>query len=54
MYNDVNSKLLTRTYLCLLQEFTFRLYNYFKVNDKIWFLNPALAILNDIENYKKL
>ena len=52
-YIDSNTKKLTTVYLCVLQEFILRLYNYENKNDKIWFLNPVDAIINNVESIKK-
>ena len=52
-YIDSNTKKLTTVYLCVLQEFILRLYNYENKNDKIWFLNPVDSIINNVESIKK-
>ena len=44
----------TRKELCYLQELILRKFNYQNKNNKIWFANPAKAILiNEINNNKK-
>ena len=43
---------ISKRQLCVMQEFTLRLYNDEKRNDKLWFLTPIQATITDIENAK--
>ena len=44
-YSKENTKGIVQIELCILQEFIMRYYNETNKNDKIWFLNPELALL---------
>jgi len=51
-YTSHNTKKINQKQICILQEFTLRLFNYNKKDGKIWFLSPIEAILIDIEKLK--
>ena len=44
-YTPENTKSITRSYLCVLQEVLLRLNNYKKKDKKTWFVNPAQAVI---------
>ena len=48
-YTSANTKGVSQIQLCILQEYMLRLYDYNKKNGKRWFLNPAEAVLINIE-----
>ena len=51
-YTSHNTKKINQKQICILQEFTLRLFNYNRKDGKIWFLSPIEAILIDIEKLK--
>ena len=48
-YTTENTNGLNSIYLCILQEFLLRLYNYDQKYGKVWFLDPTQAVLTKIE-----
>ena len=48
-FTKENTKTKTRFELCSYQEFKLRYYSEIKHKDKVWFLNPGVATLIDIE-----
>ena len=49
-YTSGYTQKFTQKYLCVLQELILRLFDYNERQDKRWFLTPAEAVINDIEN----
>lgn len=47
-YNKKNTSKYNQIDLCILQEFILRYYNMNKKNNKIWFINPDIALFNKI------
>ena len=52
-FTKENTKSTTAIELCSYQEFTLRYYNEIMQNDKVWFLDPGMATLVNIENISK-
>ena len=48
-YTIANTKKYNQIFICIIQELYLRYFNYIKKNEKMWFLKPELAIINDIE-----
>jgi len=48
-YNATNTKNINQKQICVIQEFTLRLFDSIAKDDKRWFLNPEEANLTDIE-----
>tara|TARA_R110002072_G_scaffold5205_5_gene34453 strand:+ start:36 stop:4028 length:3993 start_codon:yes stop_codon:yes gene_type:complete len=48
-YNVANTKKYNQTFICIIQELYLRYFNNIKKDDKVWFLRPELAIINEIE-----
>jgi hypothetical protein len=46
--NKENTKELLQVDLCILQEILLRYYNKIQKDNKIWFINPDIAIFNKI------
>ena len=40
--------------ICILQEIYLRYFQTINKNDKVWFLSPSIAILNNIEKISKV
>ena len=47
-YNKKNTSNFNQIDLCILQEFILRYYNMLNKNNKIWFINPDVALFNKI------
>ena len=47
-YNKKNTSSYNQIDLCILQEFILRYYDMNKKNNKIWFVNPDIALFNKI------
>ena len=47
-YNKKNTSSFNQIDLCVLQEFILRYYNMLNKNNKIWFINPDVALFNKI------
>ena len=47
-YNKKNTSSYNQIDLCILQEFILRYYNMLNKNNKIWFVNPDVALFNKI------
>ena len=45
---------MNRIQICIYQEFYLRYFNYIKKNDKVWFLTPGQALINNIEKISNI
>ena len=48
-YTIANTKKYNQIFICIIQELYLRYFNHIKKNQKVWFLKPEIAIINDIE-----
>ena len=52
-YTSLNTSNINHIQICIYQEIYLRYFNEIKKNDKIWFLTPGVAILNNIEKINR-
>ena len=48
-YNIENSKKYNQLFICIIQELYLRYYNSINKDNKVWFIKPEIAIINNIE-----